>query len=103
MQCKEVVNPCILVGLSAKIPSLRDEKSWGQRDGIGDDANPSALVARGLRVVCGTNTTFQKVSSGYGLFSPRDLRKKVTELNVTDWGITEFYKSDDSKIHRYFL
>ena len=61
------------------------------------------LTEESLRQVCGTNTTFQKVSSGYGLFPPKDLRMKVTELNVTDWGITEFYKSDDSKIHWYFL
>ncbi len=61
------------------------------------------LTDESLRQVCGTNITFQKVISGYGLCPPKDLRKKVTELNVTDWGITEFYKSDDSKICRYFL
>jgi hypothetical protein len=62
------------------------------------------LTEESLRQVCGTNTTFQKVVSGYGLFPPNDLRKKVTELNGTDWvGITEFYKSDDSTIRRFFL
>jgi hypothetical protein len=55
------------------------------------------LTEESLRQVCGTNTTFQKVISGYGLFPPKDLRKKVTELSVTDWGIAEFYKIDDSK------
>jgi hypothetical protein len=62
-----------------------------------------ALLEESLRQVCATNTNFQKVTSGYGLFPPKDLCKKVTELNVMDWGITEFYKSDDSKIRRYFL
>ena len=62
------------------------------------------LTEESLRQVCGTNTTFQKVVSGYGLFPPNDLRKKVTKLNGMDWGgITEFYKSDDSRIRRYFL
>jgi hypothetical protein len=51
MQCKEVVNPYILEGLLANIPFRRDEKSWGNRDGIGNDANPSAPVAQGLKVL----------------------------------------------------
>ncbi len=38
------------------------------------------LTEESLRQVCGTNTTFQKVVSGYGLFPPNDLRKKVTNL-----------------------
>ena len=61
------------------------------------------LTEESLRQVCGTNTTFQKVTSGYGLFPPKNLRKKVNELHVTDWGITEFYKHDDNKIRGYFL
>jgi len=48
------------------------------------------LTEESLRQVCGTITTFQKVSSGYGLFPPKDLQKKVTKLNETDWGVTEF-------------
>jgi len=42
------------------------------------------LTEESLRQVCGTNTTFQKVSSGYGLFPPKDLRMKVTELKESD-------------------
>jgi hypothetical protein len=61
------------------------------------------LTEESLRQVCGTNTTFQKVSSGYGLFPPKNLRKKVNKLHETDWGITEFYKHDDNKIRGYFL
>ena len=62
------------------------------------------LTEESLRQVCGTNTTFQKVTSGYGVFPPKNLRKKVNELQVMDWGITEFYKrDDDSTIRRYFL
>ena len=61
------------------------------------------LTEESLRQVCGTNTTFQKVTSGYGVFPPKNLRKKVNELQVMDWGITEFYKRDDNKICEYFL
>ncbi len=60
------------------------------------------LIEESLRQVCGTNTTFQKITSGYGLFPPRDLCKKANKLNVTDWGMTEFYKPDDSSIRGYF-
>ena len=61
------------------------------------------LTEDSLRQVCGTNTTFQRVTSGYRLFPPKDLCKKVNELNLTSWGITEFYKHDDSKIRGYIL
>jgi hypothetical protein len=61
------------------------------------------LTEESPRQVCGTNTTFHKVTSGYGLFPPKNLCKKVNELHVTDWGITEFYKCDDNKICEYFL
>ncbi len=61
------------------------------------------LTEESLRQVCGTNTTFQKVTSGNGLFPPKNLRKKVNELQVTDWGITEFYKHDDNTIREFFL
>ena len=61
------------------------------------------LTEESLTQVCGTNTTFKKVSSGYGLFPPKDLRMKVTELKESDWGITEFYKCDDNTIRGYFL
>jgi glutaredoxin-related protein len=38
------------------------------------------LTEESLRQVCGTNTTFQKVTTGYGLFPPKNLRKKVNML-----------------------
>ncbi len=56
-----------------------------------------------LRQVCGANTTFRKVSTGWRLFPPKNLRKKSNEVLVTDWGITEFYKRDENTIHGYFL
>ncbi len=62
-----------------------------------------SVTEESLRRVCGANTTFRKVSTGYGLSPPKNLRKKVNEVQVTDWGITEFYKRDDNTIHGYFL
>ncbi len=56
-----------------------------------------------LRQVCGANTTFRTVSTGWGLFPPKNLRKKLNEVQVTDWGITEFYKRDGNTIRGYFL
>jgi hypothetical protein len=56
-----------------------------------------------LSQVCGINTTFHKVTSGYGIFPSDNLRRKVNELNMIDWGITEFYKRDGSSICRCFL
>jgi hypothetical protein len=61
------------------------------------------LTEESLRQVCGTNTTFQKVTSGYGLFPPKNLRKNVNKLNVTDWGLAEYCNTDDSSIRGYFL
>ncbi len=56
-----------------------------------------------LRRVCGASTTFRKVSTSFGLFPPKNLRKKLNEAQVTDWGITEFYKRDENTIRGYFL
>jgi hypothetical protein len=61
------------------------------------------LTEESLRQVCGTNTTFQKVTSGYGLFPPKNLRKNVNKLNVMDWGLAEYCNTDDSSIRGYFL
>ena len=61
------------------------------------------LTEESLRQVCGTNTTFQKVTSGYGLFPPKNLRNKVNKLKVTDWGLAEYFNTEDSSIRGYFL
>ncbi len=53
-----------------------------------------SVTEESLRQVCGATTTFQKVSTGWGLFPPKNLHKKLNEVQVTDWGITEFYKRE---------
>ncbi len=56
-----------------------------------------------LRQICGVNTTFRRVSTGFGLFPLKKFRKKLNEVQVTYWGITEFYKRDEKTICGYFL
>jgi hypothetical protein len=51
MLCKEEVNPCILVNPLAEIFFQRDKKSWGRKGDRGNDANPSASAALGLKFV----------------------------------------------------
>ena len=62
-----------------------------------------SVTEESLRRVCGENTTFQKVSTGWGLIPPKNLCKKLNEVQVTDWGITEFFKCDENTIRGYFL
>jgi hypothetical protein len=62
-----------------------------------------SVTEESLRRVCGANTTFRRVSTGFGLFPQKNLHKKLNEVQVTDWGITEFYKRDDNTIRGYFL
>ncbi len=37
-----------------------------------------------LRQLCGDNTTFQQITSGYGLFPPKEVRALVTSIDVSD-------------------
>jgi hypothetical protein len=51
-----------------------------------------------LRQLCGDNTTFQQVTTGYGLFPPKEVQALVTSIDVSDWGISQYY--DDKKSRR---
>ncbi len=62
-----------------------------------------SVIEESLRQICGANTTFRRVSTGFALFPPKKFRKKLNEVQVTDWGITEFYKRDENTIRGYFL
>jgi hypothetical protein len=48
-----------------------------------------------LRQLCGDNTTFQQITTGYGLFPPKEVRALVTSIDVSNWGISQYY--DDKK------
>jgi hypothetical protein len=43
-----------------------------------------------LRQLCGDNTTFQKITTGYGLFPPKEVQASVTSIDVSDWGISQY-------------
>ncbi len=51
-----------------------------------------------LRQLCGDDTTFQQITTRYGLFSPKEVRASVTSIDVSDWGISQYY--DDKKYRR---
>jgi hypothetical protein len=51
-----------------------------------------------LRQLCGDNTTFQQITTGYGLFPPKEVQALVTSIDVSDWGISQYY--DDKKYRR---
>jgi len=53
-----------------------------------------------LRNICGENTTFQKISSGYGLFPSKDVKKKTLNNHVKDWGVYDYLR--DQNIRHYF-
>ncbi len=55
-----------------------------------------------LRQLCGENTTFQKIISGYGLFPPKEVRASVTSIGVSDWGISQYYDDKKSRRGRLF-
>ena len=61
------------------------------------------VTEESIRRICGVNTTFRRVSTGFGLFPPKQVRKQLNGVQLTDWGITEFYKRDENTIRGYFL
>ncbi len=53
------------------------------------------LMENSLRQVCGENTTFQKITCGYGIFPSKHIRDKVDKVKVAEWGITEYHKGNN--------
>jgi hypothetical protein len=51
-----------------------------------------------LRQLCSENTTYQKITSGYGMFLPKEVHALDTSIDVSDWGISQYY--DDKKSRR---
>jgi hypothetical protein len=59
------------------------------------------LTEDSLRQVCHENTTFQKITCGYGIFPSKHIRDKVNKVKVVNWGITEYHKGNN--IQSYFV
>jgi hypothetical protein len=54
-----------------------------------------------LRQVCGVNTNFLQISSGYGIFPSKQISNLSENGNIIDWGSGEYYKPK-SAVREYF-
>ncbi len=54
-----------------------------------------------LRQICGVNTTFIGIRSGYGIFPSTQISKLLENANIIDWGSREYYKPK-SAVREYF-
>jgi hypothetical protein len=54
-----------------------------------------------LRQICSVNTTFQRISSGYGILPSKICKALQANQNIQDWGTAEYYKPGSS-IRDYF-
>ncbi len=54
-----------------------------------------------LRQICGVNTTFQRISYGYGILPSKFCKALQVNQNIQDWGTAEYYKQGSS-IREYF-
>jgi hypothetical protein len=54
-----------------------------------------------LRQICGVNTTFQRISCGYGILPSKDCKGLQANQNIQDWGTEEYFKHGSS-IRKHF-
>ncbi len=54
-----------------------------------------------LRQICGANTTFQRISCGYGILPSTICKTFEANQNIQDWGTEEYFKQGSS-IREYF-
>jgi hypothetical protein len=59
------------------------------------------LAEESLRQMCGVNTTFTGISSGYVIFPSKQINKSSENGNIIDWGLREHYKPG-SAVKEYF-
>jgi len=60
------------------------------------------LTKDSLRNVCSNNTSFTKITSGYGIFPSKEVRNSSANVHIEDWGGTEYYSSNGT-LKKYFL
>jgi hypothetical protein len=58
------------------------------------------LTEDSLQEMCGVNTTFRSVSSGYGIFFSTEVKKNCPHIG--DWGDHSYF-GKDSHIRKYFI
>ncbi len=54
----------------------------------------SPLTEDTLRQICGVNTTFQRISCGYGIIPSKIYKAFEANQNIQDWGAAEYYKKE---------
>ncbi len=54
-----------------------------------------------LRQICGVNSTFVRISCGYGIFPQNHIRNSINNISVEDRGINK-YNIKGSSIRKYF-
>ncbi len=54
------------------------------------------LTEDSLRQVCGFTTTFQRITSGYGIFPSRHICQSSENVHIKDWGTSEYYEPQGS-------
>jgi hypothetical protein len=54
-----------------------------------------------LRQISGVNTTFQRISCGYGILPSKICKALQANQNIQDWGTEEYFKQVSS-IRKYF-
>ncbi len=59
------------------------------------------LTNDSMRQICGVNTTFAGISSGYGILLLTHIHNSMDNISIEDWGINE-YNIKDSSIRKYF-
>ncbi len=59
------------------------------------------LTEDSLRQVCGFTSTFQQITSGYGIVQSRHIRQSPENVHIKDWGASEYYKPGGF-IRKYF-
>ena len=60
-----------------------------------------SLTEDSLRHVCGFTTTFQWITSGYGIVPSGHICQSPENVHIKDWGTSEYYKPGGS-IRKYF-
>jgi hypothetical protein len=59
------------------------------------------LTEDSLRQVCGFTTTFQRITSGYGIVPSRHTCQSPENVHIKDWGTSEYYEPGGC-IRKYF-
>ncbi len=60
------------------------------------------LTKDAVRQICGVNTTFQRISCGYGILPSKICKALQANQNIQDWGTEEYFKQGSS-IRIYFF